>query len=282
MPEEGRFDARPHFVIPYWSSTGPNDPGDNGDIRPVPNNVVWYLCPGIHVSPYQPGEDLEVTVDIGNFGGANTSSIAQVTVWWAEPSSGFVVTPDKLIGYTTVEVDGRGGHESTGTMVKKIPSTAPDHICLLARVSHQYDRAGTTVDPINDRHWAQRNLVAVPAQTGTQFVLPFLAGNPFGEEFEFVVLAEPASEERFRGLSEAVRAHPVLLDARLTVAEGEDGEGVEVLRLALGPGEQRRLRVMVDLSSEVGPGEFGAVEVSQRRDDGERIVGGLGIVLIGE
>src|SRR5688500_8124708 len=102
MPEEGRSDSRPHFVIPYWLSTGPNDPGDDGDTRPVPSNVVYYLCQGIHASPYQPGEELEVSVDVANHGGANTESVAQVTVWWSVPSSGFVVGPDKLIGYKTV------------------------------------------------------------------------------------------------------------------------------------------------------------------------------------
>ena len=125
QPRERPFDSRPHFVIPYWSSPDPTQ-GDDGDIRPVPSNkAVWYLCESIHASPYQPGKQLDVKVDIANYGGANTPSIAQVTVWWSDPTAGFVVGPDKLIGYRTVEVNPRGGRNTTLVMSKVIPSSAP-------------------------------------------------------------------------------------------------------------------------------------------------------------
>jgi hypothetical protein len=280
MGEEKRFDARPHFVIPYWRSTGPNVPGDDGDIRPVPSNVAWYLCESIHASPYQPGEQLDVKVDIGNYGGANTPSIAQVTVWWSDPTSGFVVAPNRLIGYRTVEVPPRGGHATTTVMSKVIPSSAPNHICLLARVSHQYDRAGTKADPVND-HWAQRNLVAITAEVGVPLTLPFLAGNPLGEEAAFVVLAQPASDERFRALAEAMGAEPVFAEARLALGEGDDGEGDDTLHLVLGPGEQRHVHVRIELLSRISPGQFATFEVSQRHEDGETLVGGFGFVISG-
>src|SRR5680860_332970 len=242
MPNEHPNDSRPHFVIPYWISTGPTVPGDDGDTRPLPSNVTWYLCPSINASAYRPGERLEVSVTVGNHGGANTPSIAQVTVWWAEPSTGFVVGPDKVIGYATVPVDPRGGLATTAVMSKTIPSTAPDHICLLARVSHQYDRAGITVDPVNDRHWAQRNLAAVTPPPGVPLVFPFLIGNPLAEEDEFVVFAEPASEERFRALGEALAAEPVMFEARVLLSEGDEGggevDGREGLSVRLEPGEQ--------------------------------------------
>jgi hypothetical protein len=282
MPEEERHDSRPHFVIPYWMSTGPSVPGDDGDTRPVPSNVIWYLCPGIHASPYQPGEQLDVTVDVGNYGGANTPSIAQVTVWWADPTSGFVVAPDKLIGYRTVEVPPRGGHATTTVMSKVIPASAPPHICLLARVSHQYDRAGATVDPVNDRHWAQRNLSAVVVQQGTPFVFPFVAGNPLEEEAEFVLLARPASEERFASLAEELQAEPVFVEAQVALGESGNagfGEGTDTLRIGLRAGEERRVDLLIEVMSPVGPGQFAAFEVSQSLGPRETVVGGLGLVV---
>lgn len=275
------FDSRPHFVIPYWSSADPAN-ADDGNTRPVPvSKAVWYLCESIHASPYEPGQQLDVTVDIGNYGGANTPSIAQVTVWWSDPTAGFVVGPDKLIGYCTVEVPPRGGRNTTPVMGKVIPPSAPNHICLLARVSHQYDRAGTVVDPVNDRHWAQRNLVAASAQPGIPLILPFLVANPLQEIAEFVVFARPASEAHFEALANVVGAQPIYAEARLTLSENEDGGGEDWLRVTLEATEQRRLYVGIELANRIEMGHFAPFEVSQRREDGETAVGGLGFVIEG-
>ncbi|MEU0501927.1 hypothetical protein [Nocardia sp. NPDC005998] len=280
--DERPFDSRPHFVIPYWNSTDLTKPGDDGDVRPVPaNKAVWYLCESIHASPYQPGQQLDVTVDIANYGGANTPSIAQVTVWWSDPTAGFVVGPDNLIGYRTVDVPPRGGRNTTLVMSKVIPPSAPNHICLLARVSHQYDRAGVVVDPVNDRHWAQRNLVAAAAQPGVPVVLPFLVGNPFQETTEFLVLAKQVREAHFEALANAVGGQPIFAEAQLTVSDREDGRGEDRLRLTLEPGEQRRLYVSIGLANRIDRGQFAPFEVSQQREGDETPAGGLGFIING-
>lgn len=279
MPEEHEVDSRPHLVIPYWKPTTPTTSPDDGNTRPVPGNVVWYLCPGIKASPYRPGERLDVSVEVGNFGGANTPSTAHVTVWWSVPSAGFVVSPDKLIGVTTVPVDGRGGHATSPVMSKVMPGTAPDHICLLARVSHQYDRAGAKVDPVNDRHWAQRNLVALTATPGAPLVFPFMVGNPLVDEAQFFVTVEHAREERFPGLAASVHAEPVLVEASLALGVDEPGREPS-LWVELGPGEQRELTLTIDLYTELREGQFAAFEISQRADDRD-ILGGLGVIVRG-
>ena len=280
MPQDRRHDSRPHFVIPYWVSTGPGDPGDDGDTRPVPSNVVWYLCEGIHASPYQPGERLDITVDVANHGGANSPSVAQVTVWWADPSTGFVLAPDRLIGYRNVPVDPRGGQATTEVLSKVIPASAPNHICLLARVSHQYDRAGLVVDPVNDRHWAQRNLAAVQAQQGVPLVFPFVAGNPLDEEAEFLLVVQQAGEERFAGLQHAVGADPVFGEFVASLSEDRaSGTGGDALRLALGPREQREIFLHLVMHSSTGPGRFSALEISQTSPSRETVVGGLGVTV---
>lgn len=282
MPEEQPNDSRPHFVIPYWSASGPGATGDDGNTRPLPSNVVSYLCPAIHASPYRPGEQLDVTVDIGNFGGANTPSIAQVTVWWADPATGFVVGPDRLIGFVTVPVPPRGGQATTPTLSKEIPGSAPDHICLLARVSHQYDRAGVKADPINDRHWAQRNLVAVSAQPGVPFVFAFDAGNPLPTEAEFILVARQVGEEQFAILAEELQREPTFVDADLHLGETAEGilDGGEAsLPLLLQPAEVRRCYLGVNVQSEVGAGRFAAFEIVQQSRTEAGAVGSIGLVV---
>jgi hypothetical protein len=139
-------DSRPFFVIPYWAPTA-TDPGDTGSARPVPGTVPWYMCGGIRTSTYQPGQVLEVAVDVRNFGGSNAPSLAQVTVWWADPTLGFLIKPENLIGFRTVPVPPRGATATTAIMAKEIPGSAPDHICLL--------RAGLT--PARQRSPASRS-----------------------------------------------------------------------------------------------------------------------------
>jgi hypothetical protein len=273
MRQETPTDSRPHFVIPYWFPTSPAEDPDDGDERPLPAKACWYLSPGIHASPYTPGEQLDVTVDVGNYGGANTESLAQVTVWWSEPAAGFVVGPDKVIGYDTVSVQGRGGMETTKKLSKVIPASAPNHICLLARVSHQYDRAGVAVAPGSDRHWAQRNITAVVATPGTPASFEFLAGNPFLEEAEFVVTAEPASEERFRMLSEQLPGEIAFTDAEITL---EDGPRMTVV---LGPGEQRLLRGSVTVFGRIEPEHYMPFEIALRQGSDGPIVGGIGLLV---
>jgi hypothetical protein len=51
--------------------------------------VISWECPGIHASPYSPGEQLQVTVDVRNSGGGSATVIATVVVYWADPTVGF-------------------------------------------------------------------------------------------------------------------------------------------------------------------------------------------------
>jgi len=141
---------------------------------------VSYLCESIHTGPYKPGEKLDVTVDVRNSGGGNNAAIATVVVYWAVPSVGFA--KPTFFAATVVAVPpsrNASGSVLTRTMTATIPSTAPDHICLVVAVSHPQDKAGLACDPVRDRHWAQRNLVAVTTAVGAPVIVPFLAAKPF-------------------------------------------------------------------------------------------------------
>jgi hypothetical protein len=277
MRQETSTDSRPHFVIPYWTPSSPVEEPDDGDERPLPAKACWYLSPGIHASPYTPGEQLDVTVDVANYGGANTISQAQVTVWWSDPAAGFVVGPDKVIGYDSVPVQGRGGIGTTKKLSKVIPASAPNHICLLARVSHQYDRAGVAVAPGSDRHWAQRNITSVAASPGVPAMFEFLVGNPLLDEAEFLLSAEPASEERLRTLSEQLPGDFMFTDAEISL--NDDGPRT---RIALAPGEQTTVRGVVNLAGPIEREHYMPIEIALRHGEDGPIVGGIGLLITPE
>ncbi len=283
--EKRPVDARPYFVIPYWAPTSPGDSGDNGELRPLPANVTSYLCSSIHASAYAPGTALTVTVDVRNFGDGNSPSLARVTVWWADPNTGFVADPTRLIGIDVVPVPPRGEMvQATRPMTQRIPASAPNHVCLLACVSHQLDLANTTTpNPAGDRHWAQRNLSVVTAVSELPIMVPFMAGNPFDHEAEFTLLARAVPEEHYRQLADIVEAEPIRLDARLSFrGEGNHNghDGTAEQRIQLRAREQRPMELRVELGAIPQRGQFTGIEIIQAHG-GDRSIGSLGIIVRG-
>ena len=217
--DEGKpVDHRPFLFIPYWKMPlSPSLPADNGVKRPLPGAVISWLCDGIHAGPYFPGQTLNVTVDIGNAGGGNNTSLATVVVYWADPTVGFV--KPTFFGATLVAVPPRGGSATTSTISAEIPEWARDHICLLAVVNHPLDAAGSVVNPVGDRHWAQRNLTAVAAPISQPLQFVFTAANPFFEEAEFVLFAQPLDERRLAALGLRLKATPVVAEMLLMLQD---------------------------------------------------------------
>jgi hypothetical protein len=287
MPQDD-FNDQPALFIPTYSRP-PFVKDDTGADRPVPVGVLYYLCPGIRVmTPFQPGSPLTVQVTVGNWGGG-TSCIARVGVYWSLPFSGQIIpNPDKLIGSISVEVKPYGGKATTNDIILiKIPLTAPPHICLLAKVEHSQDPLPLTwmpnldryveiADPINDRHWAQHNLVAGSA--GSLQTIQFLATNPMLEAARFDLIVQPLGREKWSALTEA----PVSTVARFRLS-GPEGDaettGDNTLRhpVILKAGEYRNMTLSVGVPEPLRPGTFAAFEVLQFKSD--KPVGGFGIVL---
>ncbi|MET4637873.1 hypothetical protein [Mycetocola sp. 2940] len=272
MPREEIPDARPFLAIPYWS------PGDTGEDRPLPSTVTWYLCAGIRTSTYQPGQVLEVSVDVRNNGGSNAPSLAQVTVWWSDPALGFVIKPENLIGFRQVAVDPRGGAATTALMARQMPADAPNHICLLARVSHPLDPAPPVPDPVNDRHWAQRNLSVVAAPAGAPVVVPFVVANPFPDGAGFHIRLAPITDPRLLVGVDGVTGEAFTDFIAVLHLDGMAGERSLEFDVELGPGNERHFEATIEV--DLPPGTFAAFEFSQALD--ERVVGGLGVVLVAE
>ena len=286
--EEGHPDTRPFLTMPYWSTpVAGGSPWDAGVDRPLPGSVISYLCDAIHASPYTPGDPLEVVVDIRNSGGGSSASVATVVVYWADPTVGFA-KPTFFAASSVAVPPSRSAPSVTSTAVMRatIPATAPPHICLLVMASHPQDPAGKVADAVGDRHWAQRNLVAVTVAPGAPALIQFVVANPFAEAGGFALLVGPADERHLRGVADAIGREPTQLDAtvRLLDEQGapltDPGNQVRT-GLELGALERRAFQILVDVAGEVPAGRAAAYEVTLLDQNDDRIAGSLGLVLTG-
>jgi hypothetical protein len=286
--QEHPSDTRPFLCIPYW--TVPLAPGGTWDIgqeRPLPDGVLSYACDAVHAGPYAPGTPLDVSVDIRNSGGGNSPAIATVVVYWADPTVGFA-KPNFFAASTVAAPSSRNAPASVTTpkMTSVIPATAPDHICLLVCVSNPQDRAGTVCDAINDRHWAQRNLIAVHALVDTPVVFPLTVANPFAEGRTLELLVGPIDERRARAVAAEFRTEPsgAAMTLHLLNADGTpvSAQGRQILvPVQLGPLEQRRFQLLIEIDSDLPAGRSAAVEaqlLDPNRD--RRPVGSLCVVVL--
>lgn len=286
-------DTRPYLCIPYWE--GPRFPGDAvdiGQLRPLPPGIVSWECPGIHATPYMPGEELEVTVDVRNSGNGSATAVATVVVYWASPTVGF--TKPTLFGVAAVAAPTMRDPLEPGvasvTLRALIPATAPEHICLLASVTHSFDPAPPLIDPVGDRHWAQRNLVAVSASV-SPIIVPFLAANPLDVEGLFDLKARLLGRRELELLALRLKAEPgeLALRMRLVDALGNalgnaatGAAGEPVTRLVLCAGRQRRFSLVLEFAQSMPASQLVAVELSLTQSgDPPRAVGSLGIVIHG-
>src|SRR5215213_4651224 len=293
-PDDRPGDTRPYLCIPYWeTSRFAGDPVDIGQIRPLPTGplptgVISWECPGIQTTPYLPGQELQVTVDVRNSGQGSATAIATVVVYWAVPTVGFA--KPSFFGATTVAAptmrDPMVPGFASATMSGVIPVTAPNHICLLAYVTHSLDKANPVADPIGDRHWAQRNLIAVSTKT-SPIIIPFFAANPFDTEELFELRVRALDRRTLELFALRMKFEPGEVQPRLRLVDGlarpmTDQTSEARLRLALGSHRQRQYSLMLDLDRQLAPYQLTAIEVVlYQSKNRERPVGSLGIVVRG-
>jgi len=279
-------DTRPFLCVPYWTSPpGAGSNWDTGQDRPLPGTIVGYLCESIHAGPYMPGEPLDVTVDVRNSGGGNSASIVTVAVYWADPTVGFA-RPRFFAAASVAVPPSRTAPAvvSTPTMRATIPATAPPHVCLLVAVSHPQDRAGKACDPINDRHWAQRNLWVAQVAPGAPALVPFTAANPFDRERAFLLRLRPIDERHARQIAHEFGTEPTNVPLRMRLLDAEGAaisnydERTGTAAVTIGPLEERPLQLLVEMDDELSPGQSTGLQATLR--DGDRMVGSLGVVVL--
>jgi len=287
---EGReHKSEPSLLIPYWGpgDLGTGDPGDRGDIRPVPPSIIPYLCEGISTpAPFEPGKPITVFVDVRNWGGGNAASLVTVRVWWADPATSFVaMNPNQLIGVTSVLVPPRGKTRRSAGMPYNFPFVPPPHICLIACVHHPADPAPSTPLPGLDRHWAQHNLSYVQPDAGGTIDFPFNVGNVFQQAFDFTVEVRPVVRDRLERLAHYVRADPTTADARVELSARRDwsargsGEAGHSYSLAVRPGGREPMHLRLGLSAPPGVGQFAAFEIIQQLRGQDQPVGGIVLIV---
>ncbi|MFD3427675.1 hypothetical protein [Nocardia fluminea] len=298
-PDERYALNLPSLLIPYWDpgERGPTDPGDRGDVRPLPADIIPYLCEGIMTdSPYKPGNPLTVTVSVRNWGGGVVGSNATVRVWWEDLATSFAgMTASNLIGVKAVEVAPRGDTKTSEPMTYTFPILSPPHICLIACVEHSRDVPPKTQAPPYsliplpgiERHWAQHNLTYVEPDSGGTIKLPFMASNPFLGESEFLIEARPFTPEKLDRLTRTVHAEPIETEARLEINTVRDLRNMQSQRrsgesqsVVLDGGSRTAMHLGGQLSRVPQEGQFAAIELLQRRTDDDYTVGGIAVIVL--
>jgi hypothetical protein len=288
-PDNGPVDTRPYLCIPYWETPRfAGDPADIGQVRPLPAGVISWDCPGIHTTPYVPGQDLQVTVDVRNSGLGSATVVATVLVYWADPTVGFA--HPTFFGATTVPAPTMRDPMVPGfvsaTLNGVIPASAPNHVCLLVCVTHSLDVASTAADPIGQRHWAQRNLFAVNTKLDP-IIFSFLVANPFETQDIFDLHARTLNLHELELFATRMKFEPSEIQPRMQLLD-DQGRPVSDLgreaqeRLALSPHGRRRYSMVLHVEQHLPAHQLTAVEVIlYQNKDQQRAVGSLGIVIFG-
>ncbi|MEP6463022.1 MAG: hypothetical protein ABJC62_06280 [Frankiaceae bacterium] len=284
--QDEKLNDLPLLYIPAYPppALAPPDKGDTG-LRPVAPVVPVWASAGLQaLTAFQPGSDLTVQVTVGNWQGGNSDSSADVAVWWSPPVSGKpVLDPKKFLGFSSIPVSPHGGRATTPPMTGTIPSDSGPHICLFALVCNALDMPETAlVDPVNDRHWAQHNLIVVAGPAPQP--IGFFATNASGAPARFDLHVRSVGQEMLPGLAETQQAEPVQQLGQFRLQDRDTGgeavgERSVVHPVTLEAGEQREMQLSITLPDPPPQGAFTAFEVLQLQDD--TLVGGLGIVVRG-
>jgi hypothetical protein len=186
---------------------------------------VWIVGPG-GVNLPKVGEPNEVWARISNLGDADAPA-AQVRWWWANPSLAITPATAHLIGTTTLSLP------SGYTKDVKCPSPwVPvvennGHECLMAEAwDPSLDPLTFSLDPVNDRHVGQKNLLVQSVKSGEAFGLVLQVANVVGSSqmvhVRIRTLQFPEVQERWKVLRltgvDAPRPTTMRLEARSELA----------------------------------------------------------------
>ena len=289
--DEGSASISTYLVVPYF----PADRGRPTIERPLNASIPSWLCPSIIVNgqpgknAFQRGTPTSVTVDVSNWGTGTVTAPVQVWLWWADPSVGF--TNKTLLGQSVVAVPTGGGVRRSPPIVGTIPTSAPPHVCLLAYVSSPLDSlpAGSPVDPVNNRHWAQLNIVEITTSASGKFDFMFWAGNPLQRATGFDIVmrvvpreAQPTVERLFRAEILLLERAEVYIDELRRVDEAQSRRVDSRYRhqITLEPGQRRAFHAKGQLPEGVEPGARAAFEIQQvGLGEDQRIYGSIGLIV---
>jgi hypothetical protein len=322
----------PWIVIPYWTT----DLGRKTIERPLPPTpapgsavlpgVLSYLCDSIDVvggapGVFTPGAATTVAVTVRNYGKGAGLDPVTLDLWWSAPTTEFGSLTKRPPMAQIVGMLARDGLAQRPPLVQNITFTTPfdagPHICVVLRASVGYQilpsdpppTDGTPVwpsDPTGDRHWGQRNLHTVTADSSGRFHISFSSANATAKDLPFLIRAGQVSGHAMERLAREVRAtpgkaewasialRPLIRKQRDQPEDVADGRS----ELAITIGANRRLPMILEgqLERPLGAGEFAALEVVQLkagepREPGKKLadhgtrnidrMGSIGVVVFG-
>src|SRR5262249_8730986 len=156
----------------------------DGSLRPLPSTVVSWACPSLVVTsgPFRPGFPVELEVTAANYGLGTYTALVEINVLWASFSAGGGVSATQPFAKPVALVPSHGGTGAPDSPITyTIDASAGRHCCLFVSAKFQKDAPSATPDPLNDRHWAQVNLIAPELADDGSFNAQFWAGNPLRE-----------------------------------------------------------------------------------------------------
>jgi len=283
----------PWIVLPYWlsdrgTSTERPLPPATPSGSAVPAGVLSFVCPSLEViggapGVFTPGAETTVAVTVRNYGKGARLDPVTLDLWWSEPTTDFGSLTKKPPMAQEVGIARRG---DPNPLVKQMKFTTPadsgPHVCVVVRATVGYQLLpsdpssdGVPVWPANpccDRHWAQRNLHAISADSTGGFYFPFTSANGFAKELPFLIRARQVAGPPAEQLARALRARPAAratatislrpLIGNLDRSERSAAERAE-LKLAIGADGRLPLLFEGQLEKPLGAGEFAAFEIVQ-------------------
>jgi len=204
--------------IPYFGT-------DDSSQRPLPPAVTAWLCSYILVdgvpfpgTPLVHGDTLTLSVVTGNSGDKPLYNVL-TRIWWGDPSVGISRGQLTLIAEQPLGGALVPGQTATGlTAPWLVTPDVPEHVCLVAQVSHDQDPAPDPVTPGLERHFAQHNLQLHDAAPGAPMVIAFQALILPGTAGQSVIQAQPTRSATLLALVPIIRAQatPLQTGVQLT------------------------------------------------------------------
>lgn len=234
-----------------------------------------------------------MTVDVANHGAGVFVAPVTVSVWWADPTTGFV--DPHPFGQVTMSVPTGGEVRESPPITSVIPSSAPAHVCLLVRVTSPFDAPahGEPASPGQGRHWAQMNLTEVSVEEGGIFRQRLTIGNSGRRLVRIRIHARQAGPDVRRAIARITQRAtglPRRADVQLSWTQSEHEAQLLGRRPAqaafvetpMGPGESREVEVMGRIEG-LSPGDPPVVvELVQTavHDKGEEtVMGAIGVMI---
>jgi hypothetical protein len=229
-------------------------------------------------------------VTVRNYGKGAGVDLVNLDLWWSAPTTEFGKLTQNPPMAQAIAMSVRDGAAKRPPLVQNMTFTTPPdagpHICVVVRATvgnpvlpvDPNTSDGTPVwpsDPTGDRHWAQRNLQKVLADSSGKFHISFSSANATARDLPFLIRANQVSEHAMEMLEREVRATPRKVEGASLVLrpllvlrnQRDQPEGVvgAQAEIAVTIRANRRLQMVLEgqLQQPLGAGEFAAFEVSQ-------------------